>query len=149
MKIGVLLNNLGPSQLAYSVIRNGAKAVDHGLDLMAFYERQAAPCLPLHIASMHIAEAYGYDGVLIATDLSTAAKLRTFPSATQKIFYVWDVEWTRRQYMTSVLQKIYREPSFKILARSADLALAISQAWNVNIHGIVRDFNLNELIPCL
>lgn len=147
MKVGVLLNNLGPSQLAYSVMRTGEKAAEHGVDMVAFYERQVRPCLQLKIASMHIAEAYGYGETLIATDLSTATKLLTFPKS-NKFFYIWDLEWTRRQYLSSVLQKTYRNPSLKLIARSSQMAEIISQVWNVNIHGIVDDFHLEELITC-
>ena len=147
MKLGILLNNLGPSQLAFNAICEANKYAASGKHAaFLFYERQALPCLKLGVASMQIAEAWNFDGVTIATDLSTAIKLAKFPSPKEKFFYVWDLEWMRNGVQPyEVYASIYRNPSYKLLARSQSHKQVIESCWNRSVHAIIDDFSFEEL----
>jgi hypothetical protein len=80
---------------------------------------------------MQMAEAWGFDGVLLATTLSTAEKILRCPSAKKRFFYVWDLEWlrpSRKEYRA--FQAIYGDPRMELIARCPDHAAAIEAAWN-------------------
>lgn len=149
LKIGVLLDNLGPNQLASSVIRTGAKAAQNGIDVIAYYERQALPCLPLPIASMHVTEAFGHEGILVATSLSTAVRVAEAPTAAGRFFYVWELEWVRGRFAYRALSQVYRDPRLTLLARSLDHARVLESAWNRPVRCVVDDFCLEQLLACL
>lgn len=144
MKLGVLVNNLGPSQLAFNIIKNVNQST--GFDFIAFYENFLRPCIPMNFATMQIYEAWGYDGILIATKLSNAAQLVKFPLAKNKFFYVWDLEWlyAKEKYFR-YLQGIYANPELKLIARSQSHKDLIEDCWNVKVAGIVDDFNIKQL----
>lgn len=130
MKVGLCLNNLGSSQLAAEAIAWADKACASGHSATLFYECVEKPCLPLSFMVTNLADAWGFGGVLIATDLSTAAKVAGFPSAEKKIFHVWDLEWVRRPGQYRELQSVYGDPRLLLTARSAEHAALISEAWN-------------------
>jgi len=135
-KIGVLLNNLGPSQLNYYFIKSTnellAKRTD--LDIVVFYENLQVKCLPTNFASMPILEAWNFHGPMIATSLSTAAHLIRFPSSCKKIFYINDLEWIRLKNKNfSVLQSVYSSKELTLIARSNDHKNIIENCWNTKV----------------
>ncbi len=118
-------------------------------DIIVFYEELARPCLPMNFASMQVAEAWAFDGILVATDLSTAAKMLRFPCAMARLFYVWDLEWVRtasRSYRD--LRGVYAHPDLQLLARSNEHATLIENCWRKPI-GVVEDFDLTHLAEAL
>lgn len=151
MKLGILLNNLGPTQLAYNAICQANRYAQSGKhSAFLFYERQVPPCLKLAVASMQIAEAWNFDGVTVATDLSTAIKLAKFPSPRSKFFYVWDLEWLRNGVQPyEAYSSVYRNPSYQLLARSASHRDAIESCWNRKVRAVVDDFSFEELHACI
>jgi hypothetical protein len=144
MKIGLCLRDFGWSQLAYLAIKQGNTLAEDLIDVVGFFENGARPCITPCFGLMHIAEAYGFDGTLIATSLSTAEKVIRFPSAFRKYFYVWDLEWHRQIYQYETLVEIYRHPELTLLARGEEHAEIIRKAWNKEVV-VIDDFNLKEL----
>ncbi len=149
MKLGVMLANLGPSQLSYNLVRraNALVSRDATMDVTAFIESQSSNPLPAAFAQMPIYEAWGYTGTLVATSVSTAGKLLKCMRPAASFFYVWDLEWVRpfhgRTYRE--LAEIYRNPRLTLLARSASHQRIISEAWNRPVAGVVEDLNLEVL----
>lgn len=144
MKLGVLLDNLGPNQLALNVITNGNKVRD--TDFIAFYENSAKPYISPDFAIMQAFEAWGYRGILIATSLSTASQMITFPVCKEKYFYVWDLEWIRmKEKYFKTLHSIYSNPKLKLIARSNSHKKIIEDCWNTPVVGIVDDFDLTQM----
>ncbi len=149
MKVGVAVTNLGPTQLNYFLIQNTNRllAERHDVDLIVFYENLHNPCLTMNFGSMQLTEAWGYDGTLIATTLSTASKILQFPGPSRKLFYVWDLEWLRmREKSFSELRSIYANPRLQLIARSDEHARVLEACWNTPILGVVEDFNINNII---
>jgi hypothetical protein len=149
MKIGVLVNDLGYTQQNYFFITNVNQLVSSrsDVDIIAFYESLRKPCLAMNFACMQINEAYGYDGVVLATSLLTADKLIRFPSPKKKLFYVWDLEWLRiqsKQFTT--LRAIYGHPELELIARSKEHARLIEECWNRPVAHVVDDFNIESLL---
>lgn len=148
MKLGVAVNNLGPSQLAFRLITQANDLVSErtDLDIIAFYERVAPPCVMLNIATMPMVESFSYDGAVVATDLSTAQQLAGAAAPASKFFLVWDLEWTRMpQKDFRSLRSIYGDERLRLLARSEDHAKAISDAWNRSAD-VVGDLDLERIL---
>lgn len=149
MKIGIALNNLGPSQLCYHLALQANTMVGSrsDVDVIAFYEDMQRPCLEMNFAHMQLAEGWGFDGVMVATSFSTAAKILRFPGPSRKLFYVWDLEWMRMgQKDFRSLQKVYGTNELTLVARSEDHARILSQVWNRDVGIITDNLDLNRFI---
>jgi hypothetical protein len=148
-KIGFLVNNLGSCQLAYYLIRNTNKYLESNYldDVIAFYENISKPCIPMNFAAMQIYEAWNYNGDLIATNIETASKLLSFPSRGKKIFYIWDLEWIRltSKYF-SQMRYLYQNEKLILWARGNTHKELIEDCWNVNVAGVVDDFNMKQIV---
>ncbi len=150
--LSVLLPDTGAGQLAFCAIKelNALTQTRPEIDSIIFYENKHKNCLPTNFAVMQIAEAWGQDGPIIATSLSTAHQLIKFPSA-KKIFYVWDLEWIRdghaRQYEKYSL--IYQDKSLELIARSKPHKKAIENAFNRKVEHVVSDFNMSAILEIL
>jgi hypothetical protein len=142
-KLGFIVPDLGPSQLSFGLIKaaNDAVAVNPGLCVTVFYENIRLPCVCPHFACMHVAEAYLFDGSLIATSFSAAEKMARMPSSPRKLFYVWDLDWLRpwRRQSFNEHALVYGNESIELLARSGDHAKVIAQAWNRSV-AVTPDF---------
>lgn len=148
MKIAVMLNNLGASQLAHALVTQANALVGSraDVDVVALYEALARPCLPMCFSAMQVSEGWGFDGPVVATSVSTAEKLARFPAASKKLFLVWDLEWLRgggRPF--DELRRVYGNPDLTLLARSPDHARVISQCWGRDVT-TVNDFDLAHII---
>jgi hypothetical protein len=148
VKLGIAVKDLGPSQLNFNMIRaaNSLVMSRPDIDIIGFYENIQRHCLAMNFAVMQIAEAFAFDGTVVATTFSTAEKLLRFPSPKKRLFYVWDLEWLRSPrtpYRT--WQAVYGNPELTLLARSQDHAKAIGQAWNREV-GILEDFDLERVL---
>ncbi len=149
--LGIMLSHLGTSQLAFYAINNANKTLlENGQDVLIFYELPAPSCVNLECGLMQTQEAWNFDGPLIAPNLNLASKLIGFPGTKQKFFYVWDLEWLRipnKDFVT--LSTIYRSPLLKLIARSSEHAKLINKAWNVDIAGIVPNYNIHAMLELI
>lgn len=146
-KFGVVVSDLLASQMALLLIKKAnAHAASHPRDdVVVFYENISRSCVPLFGAAMHVSEAFAYDGILIATNLSTASKILNFPASPKKFFYVYDLEWTRlHQKDFRALYEIYGNPELTLLARSTEHAKVISDAWNRQAT-VINDFDFERI----
>ena len=80
IKIGALVKNLGSSQLSYYLINNFNKVAGKGnVDPTVYCENVEKDCMFARFPTMQIAEAWGREGIMIATSLSTAKKMACCP----------------------------------------------------------------------
>lgn len=148
-KIGFAVYDLSQSQLAFNLITNGNIAVgsDYLTDVIAFYEHHRRPCVAMQFGAMQIMEAWGYESPIVATTLNTAAKTLRFPTASQKFFYVWDLEWLRGESSSfEDLASVYRDERLKLVARSVDHKLAIESAWNRPVAAVIEDCDVQAFL---
>ena len=89
MNIGVIVENLGMSQLSYSVINNINAACEHNSenDYILFYENLGNPILPVNCAVMNSSELWSFNGIVIATTASSAMFALKAVNQTKKFFY--------------------------------------------------------------
>ena len=98
-----------------------------------------------NFAIMQSSEAFAFDGTLVATTLNTASKLLKFPSAKEKYFYVWDLEWMRLKNKSfDGLSQVYGSKELNLIARSEEHKWAIESAWNNSVKDIIPNFDMNK-----
>lgn len=149
MNIGVIVEDLGMSQLSYSVINNINAACEHNSenDYILFYENLGNPILPVNCAVMNSSELWSFNGIVIATTASSAMFALKAVNQTKKFFYIWDLEWTRGRTRTDFTKNLssYRNENINLIARSKDHALAIQNYCNRKVPYIMEDFDINTL----
>ena len=150
-KIAVLLESLTSSQLSYCAIKNINEHLEKGdSDFVALFENGGPTIIQPQFAVMPVNELWSFDGVAIATNVSTAMSLSKSFSPIKKLFYVWDLEWTRvtgRDYENIV--KPFLDKNLILIARSEDHAKAIENYCNRKGDHIVEDFNIEQLIKVI
>lgn len=153
MNLGVFVNNLGPSQLAYSVITELNKLVKERTDIapVVFTTEPNPPCAKIETGIFNQSEIWGFNGKVVATSLQGAHQLLQTPGQLERYFYIWDLEWLRmtQGFVYDELLKIYSDPRLKLICRSQDHANIMKNNFNVEITGIVENFNIKELLEIL
>ncbi len=140
LKLGILVDNLGPTQLASALI---SSANDYLLthpqnDFVIFRENIYPNCMRPNFAIMDTSEVYSFDGVVLATNISNAEYLSKCPGPVRKIFYVCDPEWhfdpnkTFEKYNT-----IYKNPDLEIVCRSSEHAFLIESLWGRTVDEVL------------
>ena len=146
MKTGIVVGDLGPSQLSYYIIRNCNKELEHNNkdDFIVFVENLSKFAMQPNFGLMSIDEIWSFDGLLVATSISTSLQVQKATNNSKKYFYVWDLEWTR-PHGHDFLYNIEAFKNINLIARSGEQAEAIKNYCNIDVSGIVEDFNLQEL----
>ena len=150
-QLGVLLENMGASQISFFVISELNKYVENdcSVEPIVFYEDIQKNCLPTNFSVMELREAWGCRGSVIATSASTAKSLSSFPNVMQKFFYVWDVEWIRSSINKSPYEayaKVYTDENISLIARSDSHKKLIESSFNRCVEHVVSDFNMSQIL---
>jgi hypothetical protein len=146
VNIGIVCNNVGPSQLAYYLIKTGNEFVKTGDDdLVVFFYELMPECIKPNFALMNLSEAYDYNGVLVATDINSASRILEYPGTQEKFFYLWDLDWIKlpqKQYEN--LLQVYKNPRLPLIVRSKRHFELVKNLWQEPV-GIVEDCNIGQL----
>lgn len=145
MNIGLLVPDLGTSQLAYMAINqvNLASTVDKDNSYYLFYENATMPCVNPLVACMNISELHTFKGVLISTSIDLTLASLNAVTNTRKLFYVWDLEWLRPNKNNFLYNmQAFRNEQVEILSRSNSHARAVENYCNRTPSLIVNNFNL-------
>ena len=150
-KVGVVVDDLSASQLSYHIIKNINKQVEESdTDFVAFFQNSTASMLPMHFSSMCINEIWSFDGVAIATSVSTVLSISKTFSPKQKYFYVWDLEWCRSKGRDfEYVIQAFNKDDIQLIARSKDYAKAIKNYCNKDVVGVVDNFNIKQLMEII
>lgn len=143
-KIGVLLDNLGPSQLNFLAIKNAAKNKKD--DVILFFSNLEQPIIKPYNACMLINEIYGHECIAIATDVNTAEILLNVFGPKDKYFYVWDLEFVSYCGGQGVkhfdrYQQIYTNPKLKLIARTEEYAKLIEKTFGRKVEYLMHDMD--------
>lgn len=129
--IGIILPNLSGGQLVYEVfdaIHGIKNNVDY--DVVVFFEDYTDIPIKPPCACMHLTEIPNFKGKIIATNLSSASFLLKKTIITEKIFYVYDLEWIRGKNQYLINYKLYN--SMPLYTRSEDYAKELKNYANVD-----------------
>ena len=148
----IILSDVGSSQKSFFAITelNKLVSVAPELDAILFYEKISSSCMPANFAVMPLSECWLNTGPVVATSVSTASKLASFPSE-KKFFYVWDLEWIRNSQIKKYEDYVsaYTNKSLSLIARSENHAKAISNCFNRDVEHVLEDFEINSLIKII
>jgi len=150
-QLNFLVENIGASQLGYYLTTELNKIHGHkDVDSIVFYNTLHKHALQPNFAIMQMMEAWCQPGTTIATSLTTASQLLSFPGPKHRIYYVWDLPWMRIVPKTySVAANIITQDKLTLVARSMQHALAIENAFNIAVKYIVEDFNMELFIQTI
>lgn len=147
-KVGIVLNHLGSSQLAFSVITYAnVLAEQTKVQPTVFYENIMPPCVQPRFQTTCISDAYSYDGIMITTTVEQARSVARYPGNTFRAMYVWDLEWLRRPGNYLYYLEAYRSQNI-LFTRSEDYVKAIENISNKRVY-MVEDFNLLRILEII
>jgi len=148
--INFLVDNVGASHLSFYLIEKANALSENGeARVIVFYDQLHRPCRKLMVPSMMMIEAWAQPGVSIATSLSTAARLLSFPGPQQKMFYVWDMSWMRNPKQAGPFSELFRNPSLTLIARCEDHAKALANNFNVEVPYVFDNFDTEALLKAI
>ena len=143
-KLGFILHDLNPSELAFNIFMRAVEL--HDWSVYVFFEELSRPPLSSYLSPIyHVGEAYTFDGPLIATTLSTAQKLITFPTPRPKYFFLNDLEWLRYpQKQFDIFASIYQHPELELICRSEQHRILVENCWGKNVSHIIEAYKFYE-----
>ena len=144
--ISAFMENLGPSQSAFYLIKEWNKARNNtSLSLGAFVNVHSMPVSTCLFSYKLSAFMSSYQGVLISTTVKNAAISLKMPTKMDRYLYLWDFEWTKGKPSYSSICEVLRNDKLKIITRSDDHARMVENFCNKRPVGIVDNWNLKQI----
>lgn len=145
-RAGILIHSFNPSQKITFMVNalNTLSADKPDISYIVFREDFGPLPTIANFPIMESFQAWGFDGVLIATDLHTARILKgTCTKETKKFFYCFDLEWLYLDnlYYGSIAE-LY---NMQLIARSDEHYDILSKCWRKPTI-IMPDFDINSLV---
>ena len=147
-QIGFLIEDTSASQLSFNLVKNINNYIeDNGGDFVVFFEDSTSNVLTPNFALMSVNEIWSFKGSLFATTVSTALSMQKCFAPKNKMFYVWDLEWTRENGRDfEFIIQAFTDENTKLIARSKEHAKAIENYCNRKVKHIVNDFNIEKIV---
>lgn len=141
---GIVLEDLGVSQLSYFAIRSMNAAISNGKvsDGTIFYRQYAPFFTPAYFGVVGIDMLSHFTGDLITTDLDGTAMALMY--GIKPTFYINDLEWMRGRYDFLTNVKLYREAA-RLFCRSPSHQTAIKNYCG-RMAELLPIFNIEKMI---
>lgn len=150
MKIAAVIDNLGPSQKSFYMIKEFNKACDDTkLCLSAFFVRSAIPVVPVMFSCKSISFLSGFHGTAISTTVTEADALLKSSNNSRKIFYMWDAEWLISPRNFHEISSVLLDNRLDIICRSDSHAKLLENFCNKKPIGIVDNWNMEQILGIL
>jgi len=135
MKTAILLNNLGPNQLAYTILKNQYPCT-------LFIKNIINPCIGTNKVVSLWHEAWSFDNTIIATDIESAKFLINLPCK-KRYYYVSDLMRMNDSYLNII--NILQSSKLEIIARSETHKKYLEDYANIKISRIMQDLEYEKL----
>lgn len=150
MKISAIIDNLGPSQNAFYMIKEFNKmAASYSFSCSAFINRITSPVIKPLFSCPIVAYFSGYNGIAIATTIREALSILNSSNNSKKYLYLWDLEWIYKPQQYEHVYNVLANPKLKIIARSDSHARLIESFCNKTPSAIVENWNKDQLIKAV
>ena len=147
MNIAAVINNLGPSQKAFYLIKEFNKTIGStNLCSSVFFERSSIPVVPPMFSCKSISFLSSFHHNAIATSFEEANILLKSNNASKKFLYLWDLEWLRNPNKFSEACDLLLDKRLNIIARSDSHATMIDNFCNKKPIAIVDNWDLDTLL---
>lgn len=144
MQIGIIINNLGPSQIAFDAVKNLNSIADTNSVCM-FYQNLARCTYPVKFATLNYNKIYSSyfdsNSVLIATNISSALDLSRVNNGSKKLFYAYDLEFLDNK---DFARNVKGYNCLPLYTRSESYRQAIKNYANIDAK--VVPFNIKDLL---
>lgn len=147
MNIGIILPNLEMNQLAYETITGINQEILNGSnhDYRIFFENLSVQCVTPLCSIMNLAEIWAFSGLLISTTLDNTIFSLKLSTNVIKAFYIWDLEWIRKEKNYLHNLSILRNPNLLLISRSQDAAIELERYSNRPPNIVSSRLNMGEL----
>ena len=146
MNIAAVIDNLGPSQNSFYLIKEFNQCLSNkDICVSVFFERSAIPVLPVMFSTKNISFLSGYHDIAIATSIKEASTLLKSENNSDKYLYLWDIEWLIQPQLYDAVCEILLDNRLNIIARSQSHADLIYNFCNKNVSGVVDNWNMEQL----
>ncbi len=144
-KLGVLVSSLSHSQQSYELVKSVNQFVENNknVDVCLFTESTSPPLFEINTAVMGLYDVWGYDGTIIATNLSTAKTINNIPGTNRKLFYVYNFEWIHNPY--TFYEYIEMCKNLDIINRTPSHAKIFKNNFNKDSIFTLPEFDLEEI----
>ena len=150
MNIAAIINDLGPSQKAFYMIKEFNKLCASASNSCVAFVNTSGVCVTKPLFScMSIGFFSGFNGIAIATTIEEAKSLLETTNNSDKYLYLWDMIWTERTVNHQAFCDVLRDPRVKLIARSESHARAIQNFCNKRVVGVVDDWNHQQLLKII
>lgn len=147
MKISAVMDNIGPSQCSFYLIKEFNRLSASYLNSCSVFVNRITPPVIKPIFSCPIISYFmSYDGIAIATTLDEASSILGARNNSKKFLYLWDLEWLYSPKDYNKVYELLNNPQLKIIARSNSHAKLIENFCNRPVCGIVNNWNKDQLI---
>jgi hypothetical protein len=148
LKMGFIVNNLGPNQLSYQLINSANSYLRNkdDTDVAAFYHSMSPIPYKPNFGLFHLFEAFNYNGYMIATNLHSASRMLSWPGPNRHKMYLYcyDLDWLRLpQKQWEQLAQIYLNPKLHLISRSQNHAEILGSTWKTPI-SVIEDCNFSR-----
>jgi hypothetical protein len=147
MNIAAIVDNLGPSQKSFYLIKEFNKTLSQNdLCVSVFFKRASVPVIPAMFSCKSVSFLSGYHHTAIATTIDEASILLKSNNNANKFLYLWNLEWLTYPSKYSAITNILRDSRLKIIARSESHEAMIYNFCNKKTVGIVDNWNVSQLL---
>lgn len=143
IKLGFLIDKPDRSQRFYQMAKEINKVTSIDNDIIVFYYEMGRILTTTKFAMMEMSKCLKYDGILISTCVQTTRALINNQNASQKYFYVQDLEWINNNLSFKENNEVYNS-EIELIAPSVDYANIIERVWKKPI-AIIEGFNYEQL----
>ncbi|MFA5759397.1 MAG: hypothetical protein WC942_08610 [Clostridia bacterium] len=146
LQIGVCLDDLGASQLAYTVLTELQRHTCVGIDTIIFYNDAIRPCVLSNVAQFNISYLRAFDGVVLVTSgktLMTATNnMNDLYDTTKMIFYLNNIH----DIVPEVLDYVHRKQILCIARTEEYKQLAFALYPNLKFYDhTMLDFDMSTM----
>jgi len=147
MKIGIVTPKLDTSQAGLCITLNLNKLCEkyNGVEASVFVQEYGKFVVSPNFPVMQIRDAWGFNGILISTNIDTTKFLYNIPGPSKKFLYVWELEWMSNNHTHEELSEIYQNKEIELIGRSKHYNTLITNLWKPPID-IMENFNYEKLI---
>jgi len=150
MKISALINNLGPSQKSFYLIKEFNELCKNPItSCTAFFLNTTIPVTKPLFSCSSVSFFSGYSGVCIATTLEEANILLKSNNSSKKYLYLWDLEWIKNPLNYSEVCDTLLDERIRIISRSESHSIMIKNYCNKAAIGTLENWNSSKLLQIL
>lgn len=147
INISAVIEDLSVSQKSFYLIKEFNKMLENtSISTSVFFLKPSIPPTKPMFACRSTYGLSDYHGVAISTNLQETRVMLNSTNASDKYFYVWDLEWLENSLYFEQVMRVMRDKRLKIIARSESHAKAIENFCNKKPVAIVDNWNKDQLL---